>query len=195
MSKYNRYTAQPNSTDNLYLNAIRNNDNKVLKELYKLFYPSIVSLVRSKGGTDEDASDVFQDALIVIYKKLSKDELVLTASFKAYLNGVCKMIWLKRSSRKRIQLVSNSESALEHLSEEPNVDFMELDKTKFLYEKLDLMTAQCQSILLQTLNRVKGVDIAAEMGYTIEYVKRKRYKCKQKLIELIKSDSRYKNYL
>ncbi len=184
------------ATDNDYLDAVRNNNSVVLGEMYSHFYPKVLALVRNKGGNADDAQDVFQDALIVVHKKLMKNELLLSSSFELYLKGVCRLIWMKRNSRnRRVSSVSYSETELEKLAVEPEVNFQELDRTKFLYEKLEIISEECRSLMLYTFSKLSGAEIARKMGYTIEYVKRKRYKCKQILIELIKSDPQYKLYL
>lgn len=184
------------ATDSDYLAAVRNNNSVLLGDLYSQFYPKVLALVRNKGGSAQDAQDVFQDALIVIYKKLMKNELLLSSSFELYLKGVCRLIWLKKHSRNnRVSNVSNPEIELKKIAIEAKVDFQELDRTKLLYNKLEVLSEDCRTLLLYTFSKLSGAEIAKKMGYTIEYVKRKRYKCKQRLMELIKSDPQYKLYL
>ena len=196
MSEVETERYKRSESDKTYLDAIRNNDRIILSEMYRHFYPKVLAVVKNKGGNSEDAQDVFQDALIVIYKKLVKDELSLTSSFESYLKGVCRLIWLKKHSRNnRVSNVSNPEIELKKIAIEAKVDFQELDRTKLLYNKLEVLSEDCRTLLLYTFSKLSGAEIAKKMGYTIEYVKRKRYKCKQRLMELIKSDPQYKLYL
>lgn len=46
---------------------------KAFKKLYGL-YPKIEKLILSQGGNKEDASDVFQEALIILYRNLEKSD-------------------------------------------------------------------------------------------------------------------------
>ena len=78
------------SNNEKYIEGIRNHDNTVLKEIYDAFFASVQLFIRSNFGTEEDAKDVFQESIIIIYRKIKKNELVLTCSFKTYLFSVCK---------------------------------------------------------------------------------------------------------
>ena len=53
---------------------------KTDKAFYKLYsgYPKVEKLVLSKGGNKEDAQDVFQEALIVLYRKVNTTDFKLT---------------------------------------------------------------------------------------------------------------------
>ena len=65
---------------------------KAFSKLYKL-YPKIEALVLSKGGNKQDASDVFQEALIILNRNLEKSDFKLTSSFYTYLYSVSRFIW------------------------------------------------------------------------------------------------------
>lgn len=64
-------------------------DDKALNALYGRF-PMIRSLIRSKGGEVKDAEDIFQEALIILVKKIRSSDFVLTAQLGSYLYSVCR---------------------------------------------------------------------------------------------------------
>jgi hypothetical protein len=59
---------QPLITDT-YLKAILEDDPVGLRKLYHDFFPMIRRLVQENNGTENDAKDVFQDALGFIFEK------------------------------------------------------------------------------------------------------------------------------
>ena len=59
------------------LNGLVTRDEKVLREYYELYYQSIRRFVLNNKGNEEDARDLFQDTLVVLYQKVGSDILLL----------------------------------------------------------------------------------------------------------------------
>ena len=68
-------------TDESIVEGIRSRDSSIIKYVYKEYYPIIKFLITTNSGSDSDAEDIFQDALIILYKKILEENLVLTSSF------------------------------------------------------------------------------------------------------------------
>ena len=60
--------------------AVKNTDPVTVRYLYTAFYPSIRRLILTNTGTEEDAKDIFQEVLIVLYRKVKEDEFILSSS-------------------------------------------------------------------------------------------------------------------
>lgn len=178
-------------SNDYYIQGIAKNQLPVLNDIYADFGPTINNLVKRNSGNDDDAQDVFQEALIVIFNKVSKNDLALTAAFGTYLYSVARLIWLKKLKNK-----SKIEVTFSDVEEYTYVDQEEegLDKSEkaLLYHHyFKKISSECQKMLIHTFNRLTGEQIAKMMGYSIEYVKRKRYKCKSQLIDLIRNDPKF----
>ena len=52
--------------DQKYINALLENDATVLEELYQRFSEKIKWMIIRNNGTETDAADIFQDALLSI---------------------------------------------------------------------------------------------------------------------------------
>lgn len=61
--------------------------------LYERSFPKVAALVRRSGGSFDDAKDVFQDALIVLYEQQG-DRAIENES--AYVAGIARHLWLKK---------------------------------------------------------------------------------------------------
>ncbi|MBL7794060.1 MAG: sigma-70 family RNA polymerase sigma factor, partial [Saprospiraceae bacterium] len=86
-----------------YLDGIRHHRPEVIRGVFSEFLPMVAAFIRQNSGTDEDARDIFMDALEAVYRKLRDDDLELTASFSTYLFEICKRLWYKRFRRKKFE--------------------------------------------------------------------------------------------
>ena len=62
------------------LEALLAGDNKGIREIYRLYLPRAANLITRNGGNAEDAKDIFQEALVIIYEKASKPDFQLNSS-------------------------------------------------------------------------------------------------------------------
>ena len=67
--------------DEAILSGLQTRDVVIIKYIYKKFYQPVRHMITSNSGSEMDAEDVFQDALIVIYNKIKSGSLKLTSSF------------------------------------------------------------------------------------------------------------------
>ena len=178
-----------------FLEGIISNDCNVLKEIYQDYLPSIKKYILANNGTPSDAMDVFQDGLIVIYKKLKNGNLKLTSSFHTYLFSVCRFVWLNHLKKKRNQSEVHMESA-DQVKSDTNIEeeYEELEKRKLFESKLDELPYESKTVLKLFFNKKSIKQIAKTMGYTEGYAKRKKYKAKLQLISAIKADPRFTTF-
>ena len=176
-----------------YLKGIAENDFSILEKIYEESLPEVIKYVKRNSGTLDDAKDVFQEGILVIYDKVKKNELELTTSFHVYLFMVCKRIWLKKlkkSWNKEVTLDDKLEFGYEEQYDER---FLKTQKWTLFNQKFQELTEECRKVLKLLFNGFSGKEIAEAMGYTEDYAKRKKYKCKMSLADKIKKDKTFKN--
>ncbi|MEA3295772.1 MAG: sigma factor, partial [Patescibacteria group bacterium] len=83
-------------TDEKIINGFRNNDPETIEKIYNELFPVINRLIEFNSGTPSDAKDIFQEALMVIYKKIENDEFILSCSFKTFLYSICRNLWFNQ---------------------------------------------------------------------------------------------------
>ena len=76
-------------------------DEKALEFLYKKYYRMMTKLVITNSGTEDEARDVYQDALIVFWQKATSGNLVLTSKMSTYIYSICQNLWRKELDRKK----------------------------------------------------------------------------------------------
>lgn len=186
-------------TDEAILEGILLKDNDVLDSVYQKFYPQIKYLVTSNSGDEDDAQDVFQEAVIIIYNKLSNDQLQLTCSFKTYLYSVSRLLWLKQLEKKRIKNEENYDETYvdAQVQEEGIIDVYEQnDRYRLYQDHFKELSEDCQKVLKLFMDKVPLKKIAEIMGYASEkYAKKRKYTCKENLVNSIQQDPKYKELL
>jgi RNA polymerase sigma factor (sigma-70 family) len=169
-------------TNTELLLQIRSGNNKAaLAELYKAF-PSVRHFIKTHGGDEDEARDVFQESLLVFYRNALKPEFTLTSSLNTYLYAICKYQWkdeLKKKNRKVNFEVNDTPDELFDYEQE------EL-KDKWLEQVLLALGDKCRDILQLFYYRKKSMEeIAIELGYKgVDSVKTQKYKCLERAKEM-----------
>ena len=180
---------------NHYLKAILEGDEKGIRKMYQDLMPLIVSIILKNNGTTNDAQDVFQDAIIIIYQKAQNGNMEAIGSFKGYFTGICKYVWMNKLRRKHRQDVSIDTDHF-HSLRDPASDMDQLlhqrEMKKLFREKFDLLEGWQQQLLELSFAGKSHKEIAIIMGFSSEgYTKKKKFLAKKRLIELIQTDPRY----
>ena len=176
-----------------YIKAIKTGDSKGLRQIYELFLPRIRKLITSNGGKEADAQDVFQSAILTIYEKTQSGDFKLTSKFYTLLYGICRNLWGNRLQKKSFKEVTLLED-VKYTSEE-NIEF-DIEKTEeqeLFWTSFQKLGKDCQKLLRLFFDKEKMEKIAKMMGYgSVSYAKKRKFQCKEKLVELVKKDIRYK---
>ncbi|HEX6224430.1 MAG TPA: hypothetical protein VFZ52_08470, partial [Chryseolinea sp.] len=67
---------------------------QLFTQLYEEAFPKVAKFVANRGGTFDDARDIFHDALVVLYENSLKDNEV--ESTEAYVIGISKHLWIRK---------------------------------------------------------------------------------------------------
>ncbi|MCF8368038.1 MAG: sigma-70 family RNA polymerase sigma factor [Bacteroidales bacterium] len=168
-------------------------DEKVINFLYDTYFENINRYVKYNSGSSNDAEDVFQDALLLVYQKIVHENVKIHDGFKAYFFVVCKNIWAKKlSRRKNYKRIINEISAKEINFEsfEKSMDTME--RKKLYLDHIDMLGDRCKELIRLSEGGKSLKEIAEILNIeSVSYTKKVKYKCKEKLMKSIKSDPRF----
>ncbi|MCF1421020.1 RNA polymerase sigma factor [Mangrovimonas futianensis] len=153
-------------------------EEKAFLKLYAL-YPRIEKLILSKGGTKNDAQDVFQESLIILHRNLEKTNFKLTSSFYTYLYSVSRFVW------KDIQKGYSKQELMDFSKEETEMfqDVLEERKFKLAEKAFSELGNRCRQLLqLFYLKDWSFKVIAIHMQFKSEKIaKNQKYKCLKKV--------------
>ena len=177
--------------DQEIIELLRNNSNdKAFLALYKHF-PLVRKMIISRGGKLEDAEDIYQEALIVLCRKVTQPEFKLTAQLSTYLFSVCRFMWNDELKKRGKQNLVEFDDNIDKAEEDSLNEILEKESQNKIAEKIiNELGDRCKELLLLFYSgTMKLKDIASKMGYSSENTaKNQKYKClenaKNKLQEL-----------
>ncbi len=191
MRKIN-YKSNLTTNQSQLVEAIKANNDVVLKSLYTNNYHKIEALVLKNSGTKDHAKDVYQDAFIVVWKNIKQDKFVPQnqSSINGYLYTIAKNKWMDvlRSQGYKKTIVASQLHHFEIKDEENNDIDDDILKDKRLE---DVMLAfknlgdACKSLLHKFYFEKKSMNlIAEELALDSASTRNKKYRCMQKLREI-----------
>ncbi|MFH0895993.1 MAG: sigma-70 family RNA polymerase sigma factor [Bacteroidota bacterium] len=181
------------SNDEL-ISGILKSDEKILKEIYRKFYPAVKRFIYKNSGVDNDARDVFNDGLIILFNKLQSGTIDLHCSPGTYLISVCSLIWRKKLTRqkKALMVMETFLSDSDVNMKDAHELFVDSEKQKLFTDHLIRLEQPCRQILSLFFDRVPMKEIAVLVGLPDEKsAKRKKFSCKENLLISIRNDPRY----
>ena len=175
------------------LDRLKKHDKATIRAIYTSVFPRVRAYIEKNRGSRETAEDVFQEAMIALYRSIQNPGFQIQTSLTQYLFSVSKYIWikkLKKDARHRgtyeVDEARIYEEGVEHI-------VMEDERHILLFEKLGLLSEDCRQVLTLFFQGFSMDEIARKMGYKTEvYARKRKYKCKQHLMKLIQHDPRYK---
>ena len=172
------------SNEQALLKGLATNDRKSIETIYRAHYSMIQTLVINNSGTSDDARDVFQEAIIVLYEKAKSGSFELHAQLKTYIYAVCRRLWLKKLTVNQ-RFSGDLANAPETIATDEDIALYEHRTVDFdLMEKaLQHLGEPCKAILEGYYIRKKNMtEIAKEFGYTnADNAKNQKYKCLMRL--------------
>lgn len=151
---------------------------KAVKGLYGIL-PSIKKYVIANSGTNEDADDIFQDALVILYKKIHQNEFTLSVSLSTFLYAVSKNCWLQELRRRKKMPLAESENDIAQPETNEEIAF------KKAAASFSLLGEKCRQLLILFYYKKQSFkEIAAALSFSDEKVaKNQKYRCLQKAKE------------
>lgn len=179
------------STLSPYLVQIRQHDPAAVRQLYADNLPNVVSYVCRNQGSPEQAKDIFQDAVLILYDKLQQEDFEIKGDIGGYLYGICRFLWMRSLKKKQQTPITSSEK--EGLTIDPAWESSQIQEKKWglFQEHFSKLGKDCQQVLKLFFAGQRLAVIAEQMGYTNTYVKLKKFQCKERLTKWVQADRRY----
>ncbi len=180
-------------TDSEVILGILNGSKDILERLYKAYFPMVLQLVVMNNGTEDEAKDVFQETVIVLYNKVQSGGFELSSKLKTFIYSVSRRLWLKRLTYK-----SRNSGSLQYFEETLPVEqyFEQHEEKDRLFRQMETALVHlgepCKTIIEDFyINNKSMQEICEKFGYTnADNAKNQKYKCLQRLKKLFFLDTR-----
>ncbi len=186
-----------NKTDFKIIESIRTGSNdRVLAYLYDKPLKKISYYILSNNGSREDANDIFQDAVLILFNQVKKNKYDENNELDGFLYSVARNLWIdktrrdKRMMTKDFNIETNHSDFTDHLT-----DLIDREKSSALRKTFEKLDEKCRKILLLVIyEKLSMKEISEKMGYSNENVaKSNHYRCKQYLTKIAKEDKQLLN--
>jgi RNA polymerase sigma factor (sigma-70 family) len=182
------------SNEQALLIGLGANDRKCIEAIYQAHYSMIQALIINNNGTSDDARDIFQEAIIVLYERVKSGSFELHAQLKTYIYAVSRRLWLKKLIHQQ-RFAGDLANATESMAIEEDIALHEHRSIDFelMEQALQHLGEPCRALLECYYFRKKNMsEIAREFGYTnADNAKNQKYKCLMRLKKIF--FSRYNN--
>ena len=177
-------------SDKEVLLKIHQGDEKALEYLYKKYYSMIIKMILKNQGNEQEAKDIFQEALIIFWQKSNIGQLTLTSKISTYLYSVCLNLWRKELKRKS-RLSWEEKDGREYQQSDQK------ESHQIIHQCIESLGETCQKVLTYYyFDRMSMQEIAVKLGFSsTDTAKTKKYKCKKKLDQMIKANYSESDFL
>ena len=181
-------------SDSTLVEAIKNKKNldQAVLQLYQEHAAVARSFIIGRGGSEQDADDIFQETVISFIDTVQKGKFRFESGIRTFLISISKNVWLNEM-RKR-QRSDNREKVFETGRDQEDADISEAIGDRELKQQLQKLLADlgasCRKILiLFYYENLSMKEMVAHLHYENEQVVRnKKYKCLKQLTDMLKEN-------
>ncbi len=173
--------------DQQYITGLIQGDSAVIHRIFEHFYPQVESYTLNNRGTVEDAKDLFNESLKIVYLQ-GKDGLQLHSSFIGYFKTICKRRWINELKRRK-RFTPEVEDQPEAVSDENlGKSIVEQEKQLLFRKHFQRLPDRCRQMLELSFEGLNYREVSEKIGLNYSFVRRRVNECIQKLMETVKSD-------
>ena len=173
--------------DLILLEGVAVEDKDSIEQVYRQHYTMIQSMVLANAGSKDDAADLFQETIIVLYEKVKTGNFQLQCLLKTFLYSVGRRLWLKKLQQQQ-RYISQPDGFEETVPVEDEIEnHLKLQNDFNIMENaMNKVGEPCKSLLQAYYLQKKHMNvIAQEFGYTnADNAKTQKYKCLVRLKKL-----------
>lgn len=174
------------------IRGIAKRKEKIIKHVYDTCFPDIRKMILINAGNEHDAEDIFQEAMLKVYQKITDHGLELTCKIKTYLYSVSRFLWLQELEKRRT--TPHQQEYVDAVIDENDRKNPGEDEKLRIYEThFRELTKECQKVLNMYFQEASMEEICVVMGYkNVQIAKDKKYRCKKTLMTRIYNNPAFK---
>ncbi len=176
------------TSDQDVVQGLLKNDSKAFDKLYHMSFSQIRQWITQNNGSEQDAEDIFQDAVLAVWKNIKEGKYQKKENVKlsTYVFQICKFRWFEqlKSARVRYSTKLNPEFDVVDANDQEELD-SQSERVNYLHRLFHQLGEKCQQILkCYYYQKMSLAEIAAQMDYTPQSAKNEKYRCMQRLKKL-----------
>jgi RNA polymerase sigma factor (sigma-70 family) len=184
------------NTDAKILDLMHQGDDEALVMLYRQNQKAVTSYVLRNNGSGEDAEDVLQESVIILWERVQSGRFEYSAKLSTFIFGIAKNVWSRKRMRKHREPATEFENDVFDSGEQSALDAMiDSERSRTIADAMERLGDPCRTLLvLYYWEERSQEEIALQMGFAnAATVKSKKYTCK-KMLEKIFSEMGVLNF-
>lgn len=176
------------NTERRLLERIARGDDRALASLYDTNWKVTVSYVLRNSGTTDDAKDLLQEALVILWERVRSGKFEASARLGTFLHGTVRNLWLRRLARRRRETPDEAAGDASSDAPSPLEELVESEEAGLVNDALNRLGDPCRRLLMLFYwEELPMEEIAVRMGFAnADTAKSKKYQCKKALQELLR---------
>ena len=181
-------------TDQKYVQALLENDNRLIAEIYTRFAPKVVGYIQKNNGNESAARDIIQEALITIYDQAKTKGLTLSCPFDAYFFLICKRKWLnflKKNKPTGVTINEEVTSIDTNVQQQADETALYEGRASLFNQMLEQMGDACKKLLKLSFSIKSMEEVAKKLAVSYAYARKKKSLCIGKLTKMVQESAQY----
>jgi RNA polymerase sigma factor (sigma-70 family) len=168
-----------------------NEENSALRFLYRTHFPAVRSLIRKNNGDEDEAKEVFQQAMIALYKNIKSGKFKGESSIGTYLYSICRFTWLKTLKKSHKTILSSESVEYDKTISENESSEIDLERESIVGDLFRQLGEVCSKLLkLVYFENLPMKEVALNTGFKDEQnARNKKLKCMNQLRQIISENS------
>jgi RNA polymerase sigma factor (sigma-70 family) len=153
-----------------------------------LYFGSINHFIITNSGSEDDAKDIFQEAIIVFYQNIKDQNFELNCKIKTYLYSVSRLMWLKKI--KKASAIVGKITDFEGFIAIDDTEAALIEEREIQFGKMAAALGElgepCKTLIEDFyIKQLSMGQISEKFGYTnADNAKTQKYKCLMRLKKL-----------
>lgn len=171
------------TANSLAIEDFKKNSNVAFGILYQNYFVYVKKYILNNKGNSEDAEDIFQDSLLILYEKLHRDNFEAYTCLGNYIVGISKNLWLKRLKNRHFYIEFPDTYFIENQQEINTA----IENEKYYWEKLTgyikAISSHCQNLIQDIFIKNKSIEeIQDKYKYSSKHnAQNQKYKCVEQI--------------
>jgi RNA polymerase sigma factor (sigma-70 family) len=179
------------NSDSRILDLMKKGDEDALVTLYESNRRMVMSFVLRNNGTADDAEDLLQEAVIVLWERVRSGRFEYTAKLSTFIFATVQNIWRRRLAKMKREIPGDLKGSMIVSDSASQLDVMiEDEQSVKIAAALIKVGEPCKTLLLLFYWEEKSMDdIAQKLNFAnADTVKSKKYQCKKALEKILRDE-------
>lgn len=175
------------------MRAIKTNDENALSNLYTANYKKVEHFILKNNGNTDQAKDIYQEAFIAMWQNIQMDKFQPQndTSLHNYLFTIAKNKWLDHLRSSNVKKTVSIDFLGENLMTIDELDDNTIELLESIKEKFRHLGDNCKELLKRFYYAKEPLKtIATAFNWTEETAKNNKYRCMEKLRQLINKEKK-----